>query len=80
MIVNVLLNFVVNVFCALFKGLEIVSLPTDMIASLLSIISYGNYVIGADLTMAIFGSIMGWITIRSTVGLVIFIWKLLPLT
>ena len=80
MILTVLLNFTVNCFCGLLNGLKILSLPVDMISALFTIIKYGNYIVGTDLMLIIFGSIMGWLTIRTTVGVVLFIWRLLPLT
>lgn len=80
MILEFLLNIVVNCLSGVMKGLQIVSIPTDAIHALVEIIVYGNYVVGTDILLLIFGSVMAWITIRCTVGLAVFIWKLLPLT
>lgn len=80
MIVNTLLDLVVNSICGIFHGLEVLSLPIDLIGALVTVLEYGNAIVGTDLMLIIFGSIMGWLAIRTTAGLVIFIWRLLPLT
>lgn len=80
MILEFLMNIVVNCLCGVMKGLTIVSLPTDAIKALTTVIVYGNHLVGTDLLLTLFGCVMGWITIRCTVGLVVFVWKLLPLT
>ena len=73
MIFEVLINIVVALLCGLVNGMSLVSLPLDLIR-------YGNYVVGADLMLITFSCIAGWIGIRCTLGLIIFIWKMLPLT
>ena len=40
---------------------------------------YANFVT-ADLFLAVLASAMFWIGLKATAGLLIFIWKLLPLT
>ena len=80
MIVKVLMNIVVNSLCAILQGLEIVSLPVNMIEALSTVLKYGTYIVGNDLLLVVFSSIMGWLTIRTVLGFALFVWRLLPLT
>lgn len=76
MIVMFFVNSVVNILC----GVLILSLPVDLIGALATCVQYGQYVMGADLFLAVLASAMFWIGLKATAGLLIFIWKLLPLT
>lgn len=80
MILKFLLDMAVSVLCAGMTGLQILTLPVDLIGALATVIQYGQYVIGVDLFAVILGSVAFWITVKCSVGLLVFIWKLLPLT
>lgn len=80
MIVETLLSFASVLIQGLFSGLQFVSLPLDFMTVLLDIFCYGVWVIGADLMAIVLSSIVGWMTIKFGIGLVLFIWRLLPLT
>lgn len=80
MIFEVLINIVVALLCGLVNGMSLVSLPLDLVSAVATVIRYGNYVVGADLMLITFSCIAGWIGMRCTLGLIIFIWKMLPLT
>ena len=64
----------------LFSGFSALSLPTDLISTTINIMKYGAYVIGGDLVALVFGCILFWLTFKFTAGLVLFIWRLIPLT
>ena len=51
-----------------------------VIGALATCVQYGQYIMGADLFLAVLASAMFWIGLKATAGLLIFIWKLLPLT
>lgn len=80
MIVETLLSFACALIQGLFSGLQFVSLPTDLLTVLLDIFCYGVWVIGADLMAIIIATITTWLSIKFGIGLVLFIWRLLPLT
>lgn len=65
---------------SLFSGFSLVSLPVNLINVLVDIMKFGAWVIGADLLGIVIGSIGFWLTFKFTAGLVLFIWRLLPLT
>lgn len=80
MIVESVVDLFFNTVLLAFQGLEIVGLPFQTINALNTILVYGTWIVGADL-MAIFATmIVTWWVIKLTVGLVIWIWELLPLT
>lgn len=80
MIVETLLDFSLGLLQVVFSGFQIVTLPTDLLTALLDFFCYGTWVIGADL-MAIFLSVVtGIYAFKFTAGLVLFVWRLLPLT
>lgn len=80
MIVKFLFDFIANILCGIIGGLQIVSLPIDLIAVLAKITVYGNAIVGIDLMIVIAGCILFWTTTRITFGIVVFIWKMLPFT
>lgn len=65
---------------SLFSGFSLISLPVNLINVLVDIMKFGAWVIGADLLGLVIGSIGFWLTFKFTAGLVLFIWRLIPLT
>lgn len=80
MIVEFLLDMICGIVGGIIDGLQIVTLPVDLIATLAKITSYGNAIVGSDLMIIIGGCIGFWIALRASFGLAVFVWKLLPLT
>lgn len=80
MIVETLLTFSCALIQGLFSGLQIVNLPLDFMTVLLDIFCYGVWVIGADLMAIIITTITGWLLFKFSAGLILFVWRLLPLT
>ena len=80
MIQESLIQFICNLLIAGCSGLEILTLPTDFINVLTSILAYGVWVVGSDVLLLFSGSVLFWLTLKSSLGLVIWLWKLLPLT
>lgn len=80
MIVEGLVELCTSVLFGLFSTLEVVKLPVELLGVLSTILQYGVWVVGADVMAIVFASVFGWWSIKMTVGLVIFIWDLLPLT
>ena len=80
MIFEFLLKMMCGSVTALVSSVQIVTLPTDLIATLAKIVSYGNAIVGADVMIVFASSVMFWATLRASVGLFVFLWKLLPFT
>ena len=80
MIVEGLLDLFALLFQGALSGIEILTLPLDLMNFLQDILCYGIWVIGFDMMALVISSVLGWWVVKATVGLVIFIWKLLPLT
>lgn len=80
MIVETLLGFTLTLIQGLFSGFQIVNLPTDLLTALLDFLCYGTWVIGADLMAIFLSTVVGMYTFKFSAGLVLFLWRLLPLT
>ncbi|MCC8024313.1 MAG: hypothetical protein LIP16_03295 [Clostridium sp.] len=57
-----------------------VTLPVDMINVLASILGYGNWIVGVDLLLVFAACVYFWTMTKLSIGLLLFIWRLLPLT
>lgn len=54
--------------------------PMDWLEPLTDILMYGIWIVGAD-TMACFATvIVGWWTTKFVLGVIVWVWELLPLT
>jgi hypothetical protein len=80
MIMEFLINIVKNLVLVLLSGFEVITLPTQMISTLATITGYGAYVVGADLLLIIASVIMFWAGVKASMGIILFIWRLLPFT
>ena len=73
MIVETICDLFLDMMTAAMQGMEIISLPTQFIKTLATILSYGVWVVGLDVMSIIFATITGWWLIKFTVGLVVWI-------
>lgn len=80
MIGETLIDLFFSILRAAFSGLEIVGLPYQAINALTTIMSYGIWIVGADIMVLFSSMIVGWWAVKLAVGLVVWIWELLPLT
>lgn len=80
MLIEGVLQWACNLIVGLFSVFEFLSLPVNFISSLYTILCYGVWVVGADVLLLVTGSVMGWLTFKASVGLAIWLYKLLPLT
>lgn len=80
MVVESLVDMFINLMLLVCDTISLVPLPVAMMDVLFDILCYGTWIIGADF-MAIFLSVVvGWFVARFTIGVVVFLWELLPLT
>lgn len=79
-----ILETIINIFCGILDGLltgfEFVQIPKQGIEALATVTAYGSYVVGADLLLCFVSVVTTWIIVKLSVGVGLFIWRLLPLT
>lgn len=80
MIVETLTGLALSIIQGIFSGLQMLTLPLDLMTVLLDILCYGVWVVGADLMLTTITLITSWLLFKFTAGLILFIWRLLPLT
>lgn len=80
MIIEFLVNCCVNCISALIGGVSMVSVPIQAVSVLRDFVSFGSYVVGADILLMFASVVVTWTTIKLTIGIGLFIWRLLPLT
>ena len=80
MIIEGLLDLVFWFIELLFSSFQLISLPTGLLGGLLDFIRVGAWVVGSDILGLAFGTIIFWFTFKLSAGLILFIWRLIPLT
>ncbi len=79
-----ILETIINIFCVMLDGLlsgfELVQIPKQGIEALATVTAYGSYVVGADLLLCFASVVATWMLMKITVGVGLFLWRLLPLT
>lgn len=80
MIFNIFIDILVDLIVTAIGSLNIVTIPSDVILSLAKFTRFGAYVVGSDILLIFSASVLAWMGIRFTIGLIVFVWKLLPLT
>lgn len=80
MILETVFQWACNFILGLFSAFDVLSLPLDLISTLYTILCYGTWVVGVDVLLLVSGSIIFWLTFKAGTGLVLWLWKLLPLT
>lgn len=80
MIGEALINLFFGIFRMLFGTFELFSLPTQLISTLGTILAYGNWVVGIDVMALFVGSVVFWWGVHLSIGLAVWLWKMLPLT
>lgn len=81
MIVESLISFFCGFLDLVLGGITaFVTLPVNLVQTLGTIVAYGSWVIGSDLLVIFAGCVLSWCMVKLTLGVVLFIWRLLPLT
>ena len=80
MIVETVFSWACTFFQGLFSLFQIVDLPVNFIDVLLDILCYGVWVVGADLIAIILSNVVFWLTLKYQIGLIVWLWRLLPFT
>jgi hypothetical protein len=80
MILEALISFCTSIICTAVSLCGVITLPSNVISTLQAVTCYGSYVVGSDLLLIFCTTVTFWLTAKITVGLVLFIWRLLPFT
>lgn len=80
MIVEGVVDLFFNTFSLLFGAFELVQLPTQAIGALTSVLAYGNWIVGVDILVLFAASVVFWWGVHMSIGLAVWVWKMLPLT
>lgn len=83
MIIEGVIGLAFSIIDMIFSGLAALQFPTlplNLITVLIDFMKVGAWVVGADLLGIVFSTIIFWLGFKFTAGLLVFIWRLLPLT
>lgn len=80
MLLEFLIQIACSVFSAALSGLNFINIPIDLVNVLGTICAYGNWVVGADVLLLFAGCLVFWTGVKLSFGVIVYIWKLLPLT
>lgn len=80
MIAEGLIDLFFGIFRVAFGAIEIVSLPTQTIEALTTILAYGNWIVGIDIMALFSASVIFWWVFNMSIGLIVWVWNRLPLT
>ena len=80
MIVEFFIKMFVAFLDTLISAVSMVTLPIDMISALSTVSAYGSWVVGSDLLLIFATCVFTWTTVKIGIGLVLFVWRLLPFT
>lgn len=80
MIGEALVDLCFGIFRLLFGSLEFLALPTQLISTLETILVYGIWIVGVDIMVLFVGSVVLWWGVHLSIGLAVWLWKMLPLT
>lgn len=75
-----LIDLFFGIFRILFGAFEVFALPTQTISALTTILVYGNWVVGIDIIALFVGTVVFWWGVHLSIGLAVWLWKMLPLT
>ena len=79
MIIEFLLNIVIGFLTTAIDAVgSVITLPLNLITVLNTIWGYGCFILGSDLFVICMSCIFFWFSLRLAVGLVVFIWHLIP--
>ena len=80
MIIEFFINLVTGFITSALSAAQVLTIPSDIAGALSTFMAYGNYVVGGDLLLLFATSVTTWMGLKLTVGVILFFWRLLPLT
>lgn len=80
MIIESIVNFLLLIPNLILDTVSITQLPIVSFSVIGEVLGYFSFYIGNDILLAIFATVTFWVGLKSTLGLMLFIYKLIPLT
>ena len=83
MIVEGIIGWAFSIIDMLFtslSGLQFYTLPANLMAVLVDFMKYSAWVIGSDLVGLVLTTIVWWLGTKLILGIILFAYRLLPLT
>lgn len=80
MIIEFITDALSGILKTVLSGISILSLPDNYSGLLSMVTGYGSFIIGSDVLTLFSLTVTFWFTIKLTVGIILFVWKLLPFT
>lgn len=80
MILDNLASFAIFILEIIFDSFTLVALPINFISFLITILEFGSWVVGGAFLSLVFGNIFFWFSFKLAAGLILFIYRLIPLT
>ena len=77
MILEALSDLCFWVFGLLFDGFSLVTLPMNLVTAVIEIMKYGVWIMGLDLFVIFWSSILFWLTFKLGAGLILFILRVI---
>lgn len=77
MVIELLSDICFWVFGLLFDGFSIITLPVNLITAVIEIMKYGIWIMGLDLFIIFWSSILFWLTFKLAAGLVLFVLRVI---
>lgn len=77
MIIQSIIDMMVGLLCGLFDNINMPDLPFDLLSPLAEISGFGMWVLGKDLFLMMIASFMFWLTLKLTVGIVLWEYNLI---
>ena len=78
MIVESLLDLFMNMILGVLDTITMVPLPIALTDVLVDIFCYGSWVVGADFMTMFMSTVVFWFTARFAIGIIVFLWELIP--
>lgn len=80
MIIESLCSFAIYIVDLILSGFTAISLPVNLVSFLVNVLEFGAWVVGGDFLALVFANIFIWYGFKLTAGLILFIYRLIPLT
>ena len=80
MIGSALLGIVQAIISTALEGIHALSLPVNLLQAISAFTGVGVWLIGADWIAIFCQCVLFWVAVKLSIGVVLFIWRLLPLT
>lgn len=77
MIIQAIIDMAVSLLCGLFDNVNMPDLPFELLEPIGDIVGVGMWVIGKDLFLMMIGSFMFWITLKLTLGIILWAYNLI---